>query len=81
MTEWEMTGVIIVLIGLVASIVKPILSLNSNIVKLNTTLDALTSRNEDEHDTINVRLKEHGCQLDNHEGRIIWLETHQEGAA
>lgn len=77
MSEWQVVGVIVVLVGLVASIVKPILSLNGNIVKLNTTLDALMSRNEDEHDTINTRLEKHGQQIDNHEGRIIKLEEHQ----
>ncbi len=77
MSEWQVVGVIVVLVGLVASIVKPILNLNSNIVKLNTTLDALMRRNEDEHDTINTRLAKHGQQIDNHEGRIIKLEEHQ----
>ena len=79
MTEWEAVGVIVVLISLVAAIAKPLITLNGSIVKLNATLEALTSRNEDEHDTINSRLKEHGHQLDNHEGRIIKLETHREG--
>lgn len=77
--EWEVVGVVVVLIGLVASIVKPILALNGSIIKLNTLLNALTDRNHDEHETISKRLREHGQQIDDHEGRIIRLEEHKTG--
>ena len=79
MNEWEVVGVVVVLIGLVASIVKPILALNGSIIKLNTLLNALTDRNHDEHETISKRLREHGQQTDDHEGRIVRLEEHKTG--
>ena len=77
MSEWEVIGVVVVLIGLVTSIAKPIIELNGSIVKLNTLLAALTERNQDEHETINERLREHGRQIDAHEGRIVRLEEHE----
>lgn len=78
MTQWEVVGVIVVLVGLVAAVAKPLITLNGSIVKLNATLDALVNRNHDEHNDINNTLEEHNSRISNHEGRIIRLETHQE---
>ena len=54
--EWTVVTVIVVLIGLIAAVAKPIVNLNSTITKLDTTLDIFLKRydkdcgdNEKEH--------------------------------
>ena len=41
MNEWGVVGVIVTLIGLAAAIIKPIVQLNTNIVKLTVAVDGL----------------------------------------
>lgn len=86
--EWIVVTVIIALAGLFLTVGTPILKLNSNIVKLNCTMEALqekTERNEKElreqklhdHDA-HQRLWDHNDeqdkQLSEHERRIGYLE-------
>ena len=44
MSEWTVVTVIVALVGLFLTIGKPIITLNSNIVKLNLTVEALNAR-------------------------------------
>lgn len=86
--EWTVVTVLIALVGLFLTVGTPILKLNSNIVRLNASIDALrdkTERNESElkeqrthaHDA-HQRLWEHNeeqdKQLTDHERRIGYLE-------
>ena len=88
MNEWGVVVVIVTLVGLAAAIIKPIVQLNTNIVKLTDAVEGLKnahtkmeSDNEEEHkkihDRINHRKKENE-ELDNrvadHERRIGILE-------
>lgn len=70
MTEWQVVGVIVVLIGLVTAIVTPIIKLNTSVVKLTTIVDKLAKdmdNNSESH-------KDMECQLNDHETRITVLE-------
>lgn len=88
MNEWGVVVVIVTLVGLAAAIIKPIVQLNTNIVKLTDAVEGLKnahtkmeSDNEEEHkklhDRINHRKKENE-ELDDrvadHERRIGILE-------
>lgn len=81
MSEWGVVGVIVVLIGLMVSVMTPILKLNSAIVKLTTVVERLDrnlcelkTSNSESHEKIFGRLNEDEKQLENHEGRISRLE-------
>lgn len=88
MNEWGVVGVIVTLIGLAVAIIKPIVQLNTNIVKLTDAVDGLKKANgkleetnaeehKQLHERINHRKKENE-ELDNrvsdHENRISILE-------
>lgn len=88
MTEWGVVGVIIALVGLVMTVVKPLLTLNTSIVKLTARmesvsrgLDELNDRNTENHKRIWDRMDEHRDTLNDHERRIDHLENaeHQKG--
>ena len=79
--EWTVVTVLIALVGVGAAVVKPMLSLNSTIVKLTGAVDALqrnieelTSRNSKSHDRIFGALDDHGEILQDHEKRITLIE-------
>ena len=88
MMEWTVVTALVVIVGLFATVGKPIINLNSNIVKLNVSLDALNKRaDKQEHDldeqkkearAIHKGLWEHSNEqdkrLDEHERRIDKLE-------
>ena len=76
MSEWTVITVLVVMVGLVAAIVKPIVNLNSaittNTVVLGQHTEALRELNANncaEH-------KEYERQLNDHEQRIYILEDH-----
>ena len=79
--EWQVVGVIVVLIGLAGSIVGPIVKLNSSITRLTVTMDRLVkdvdSLKENSHDA-HQRLWEKNAEQDkalaDHETRITTLE-------
>ena len=86
MTEWGVVGVIIALAGLGATVVKPLLSLNTSIVKLTTRLEhmtddlhELTERNSKSHDRLWAKNDAQDRRLDNHELRIVSLEQEHDG--
>ena len=86
MNEWGVVGVLVVLLGLGATVVKPLLELNSSIVKLTARLDQLTGslsdisdRNAKSHDRLWKHNEEQDAALDDHERRITVLETNKGG--
>lgn len=81
MMEWTVVTVLIALAGLGAAVMRPMISLNSTIVKLTGAVDALqknieelTSRNSKSHDRIFGALDDHGEILQDHEKRITLME-------
>lgn len=81
MTEWEVVGVIVTLLGLITAIVAPILKLNSSVVTLNATANFLTDEmrefregNHEAHRDIYGRLDKKGKILERHETQ---LESHE----
>ena len=84
MNEWGVVGVLIALAGLGATVVKPLLSLNTSIVKLTSRLEhmtedlhELTDRNSKSHDRLWAKSDAQDKILDNHEHRIKHLEDHE----
>ena len=81
MSEWTVFGVVIALVGFAASIVGPVVKLNTSITRLTVTMDALASRlgkiESDNHDS-HRRLWEHNGEQDDkladHEHRIKVME-------
>ena len=49
MTEWQVVGVIIALVGLVGAIVAPLIRLNSTITKLTLMVDQLVKDMDEQH--------------------------------
>ena len=79
--EWEVVGVIVVLVGLIASISGPMLKLNGTLTRLNTKMENFTEGLEKFQGRYKDHLKEQGeinekhqAELDNHEHRITVLE-------
>lgn len=81
MTEWSVVGVIVVLLGLLATVTAPMIRLNTTLTKLNDKFDTLDERltgvSESNHAS-HRRLWEHeemqDNQLHDHETRIQVLE-------
>ena len=72
--EWTVVGVIVVLIGLLATLAKPLISLNTSIVKNTMATDSL-SKSMERYEADNKA--EHGeirNELEEHDGRISKLE-------
>lgn len=88
MNEWSVVTVIIALVGLFFTVGKPIINLNSNIVKLNLSVDALREKTNEQASDLkdfeahahesHKRLWDHNKKQDdklqNHEQRIHDLE-------
>lgn len=81
MTAWDVVQVIVVLVGLLGTVLAPILKLNSSIAKLNTTLSNVEERLKEQedhsrkaHERIWEKNDEQDKILANHEGRITRLE-------
>lgn len=75
--EWQIVTVIAALIALVSAITTPLLRLNSNVVKLDTTmrdvgekLSKLDDENHASHKEIYARLDQKGKMLERHETMI-----------
>lgn len=84
MNEWTVVAVITTLIGLIVSITKPMLNLNTSIVKLTqevsnivSGLEAFKKRYVENLNDLKTADKEMQDQLENHEIRIVKLEDHQ----
>lgn len=81
MTEWEVFGVIVTLVGFAIAIGTPIIKLNTSITKLieglhnlGEGMDELTEKNSKSHERIWKHNDEQDKQLGNHETRITLLE-------
>lgn len=81
MTEWGVVGVIVVLLGLLATVTAPMIRLNTTLTKLNDKFDTLDERLTDvsaSNHASHRRLWEHeemqDNQLHDHETRIQILE-------
>jgi len=81
MTEWGIVLVIVTLFGLIASVVKPIVSLTKSITTLTVMVDSLKaeldkfcSKNTLSHDRIWAHEEKQDAILDDHEKRIIKIE-------
>jgi len=78
MTEWSVVLVIVTLAGLVATIVRPMVSLTKSITTLTVVVDnlqrevaVLTADNGKSHDRIWKHEEKQDNQLDDHEKRLI----------
>ena len=85
MTEWQVVGGIIALVGLVGAIVAPLIRLNSTITKLTLMVDQLVKdmdeqhrRSHDAHTKLWDHQNEQDEKLVNHEIRITKLENRKE---
>lgn len=72
MTEWGVVGVLVVLVGLVAALVKPLIKWNTSLTENTMALRAQTetikaneTRNEKEHSEIWDELDEHDKRISN----------------
>ena len=70
MSEWNVFEIIVALIAFVATVVAPIIKLNTSIVKLtqivdrmSTELGELTNRNAATHERIFEKLNEHDTRI------------------
>ncbi|MCI6646500.1 MAG: hypothetical protein MSH16_02510 [Oscillospiraceae bacterium] len=81
MSEWTVVTVLVALLGLFATVAKPIVSLNATIARLGETverLDAklteLTEHNADSHRRLWEECDRHGQRIEDHETRLTVLE-------
>lgn len=81
MSEWTVVTVVIALIGLVAAVLKPVISLNTTITRLTEIVNALgkdieelTTRNTDSHRRLWEKSDEHEERLNDHETRLKMIE-------
>ena len=81
MTEWTVVGVIIALIGFIATIIKPFTDLTRSITKLTVVVDGLQQNLADQKSAAHEshqRLWDHNDkqddQLNDHEQRLVRLE-------
>lgn len=69
--EWQIVTVLIALVGFGITVIKPILQLNSSIVRLTDAVENLqVIQNDNKQD-----LKEQADKLEDHEHRITVLEN------
>lgn len=85
MSEWGVFLVIVALIGFVSAIVAPLLKLNTAIVSLidsvdalNKSFDELTKSNTSTHKRIWDRLEGHEQKINDHETRLKLIEDKKE---
>lgn len=81
LTEWGVVGVIVVLLGIGATIIKPIVSLTRSITELTVTmrdfrqdLDNLTNKNTESHGRLWMHNDEQDEKIQDHETRIQIIE-------
>ena len=79
--EWTVVTALVVLVGLGAAVMKPLLALNASIVKLTAQLEQLedslaqfSERNTKSHDRLWRKNEEQDAAIDDHEHRITVLE-------
>ena len=79
--EWQVVGVIVVLVGLAGSIIGPVIKLNSSITRLTVTMerlvkdvDVIKENSHDAHQRLWEKNDEQDKALNDHETRITTLE-------
>ena len=79
--EWQVVGVIVVLVGLVGSIIGPVIKLNSSITRLTVTMerlvkdvDVIKENSHDAHQRLWEKNDEQDKIINDHETRITSLE-------
>lgn len=84
MTEWEVVGVIVALVGLFLTVGAPIIKLITSITKLTGTVDALqkdmeslTTKNTEAHRRLWEHNEEQDDKINDHESRIRVIEDHK----
>ncbi len=82
MNEWTIVTVIVTLIGICASVVCPMISLNGTITKLTVAVNVLeknisglAAKNSESHAKIWEKVGEHEDALNSHETRLILIEN------
>lgn len=85
MTEWQVVGVVVALIGLVTALVTPMLKLNTSITTLTVVvkenskaLESHKLHSREAHARLHVRIDEVEDKVEGHEARITKLETKSE---
>lgn len=86
LSEWEVVGVIVVLVGLFFTVSSPIMKLISSITKLTATVetlqenvDSVTKRNTESHRRLWEHNKEQDAEIQEHGRRIEKLEGRVDG--
>lgn len=81
MTEWTVVGVLVTLVGLGVAVIKPLIDLNSVIVRLTEVVKTLecnmallTDKNTTAHGKIWEHIGEQDEQLHDHETRLTVIE-------
>lgn len=84
MTEWQIVGVIVTLIGLVTAIATPLIKLNTSITRLTAAVEHFDGRltdaehkNAQSHDKLWRKEEEQDERIGDHEKRITVLEVKQ----
>ena len=79
--EWTIVTVLGTIAGVFFSVMKPLLKLNSTIIRLNASVDTLaeemekyTVKNDRSHDKLWRKCDEQAERLNDHEKRIVRLE-------
>ena len=79
--EWQVVGVIVVLVGLAGSIIGPVIKLNSSITRLTVTrerlvkdVDVIKENSHDAHQRLWEKNDEQDKIINDHETRITSLE-------
>ncbi|MEF9971076.1 MAG: DUF948 domain-containing protein [Oscillospiraceae bacterium] len=82
MSEWMVVTVIATLVGLCATVIRPLMSLNSTITRLTEIVKALeknisglTEKNSEAHSKLWERVDEHDDVLARHETRLMFIES------
>ena len=81
MNEWTVVTVIVTLAGLLAVLIKPLISLNGTITRLTEvvrrleeSMAELADKNSRSHDKLWERVEEHEDTISRHETRLAILE-------
>lgn len=81
MDEWTVVTAIVVLLGMIVTVAKPLISLNSTITRLTDAvrvleknLDAIAGKNSEQHAKLWSHEAEQDEKLSNHEFRIRKME-------
>ena len=85
MSEWTIVTVIATLVGLLATVVRPLMDLNATITRLTEVVNTLeknisgmSAKNSESHGWLWEKCGEHDELLNRHETRLLLLERGEE---